>query len=193
MQQSPSHSMQSIPFLHTQRVSFPHDLSWRMVSHTLMSQKGSYCSGLMHSQTQWVCRPESHFLLGEVSHCNKAGRGSQGTASTPGHGKGSAECSTHYFSQGLVQNYSSILHALVIQSSSTLNPLKELCCVTTKWPQFCGFTPQLYTLRFWVKAFVICETLSPNDKSEKGISQAEVLFAMQRLHEVTFQMSAAPH
>lgn len=81
----------------TQRKTFPHELSSRMVSHTLMSRKGSYCSGLMHSQTQWVCRPESYFLLGEVSHCNKAGRGSQGTISTPGRGKWSVACSTLFF------------------------------------------------------------------------------------------------
>lgn len=80
----------------TQRVTFPYDWSRRMASHTLMSQKGSYCSGLMHSQTQWVCRPESYFLLGEVTHCNKAGRGSQGTISTPGQGKWSVMCSTFF-------------------------------------------------------------------------------------------------
>lgn len=81
----------------TQRMTFPYHLSRRMVSHTLISHMESYCSGLMHSQTQWVCRPESHFLLGEVSHCNKAGRGSQGRISTPGRDKWSLVFSTLFF------------------------------------------------------------------------------------------------
>lgn len=77
------------PYFYCQKrkMTFPIYLSRRMVSHTLMSHKGSYCNALMHSQTQWVCRPKSHFLLGEVSHCNKAGRGSQGRISTPGQYK----------------------------------------------------------------------------------------------------------
>lgn len=83
----------------TQRQTFPHYLSRRMVSHTLLSQKGSYCSGLMHSQTQWFCRLESHFLLGEVSHCNKAGRDSQGRISTPGWDKWSVVFVTLFLSK----------------------------------------------------------------------------------------------
>lgn len=141
-----------------------------MVSHTLMSHKGSYCSGLMHSQTQWVCRPESHFLLGEVSHCNKAGRGSQGRISTPGQDKWSLG-----FFQMLVPYYSSILHSARIQSSSALNSLQRMFCVSglaTDSPQFCAFTPQLHALWLSVEAFLICKRLAPIDKSKsnaKGI------------------------
>lgn len=97
----------------TQRVTFPHYLTRRMVSHTRMARKRSYGRALMHSQTQWVCRTESHFLLGEVSHCNKAGRGSQGRISTPGRDKWSAVFFFLVFFQGLAQFYSSILHQLI--------------------------------------------------------------------------------
>lgn len=141
----------------TQRMTFPHYLSKRMVSHTLMSHKGSYCSGLTHSQTQWVCRPESHFLLGEVSHCNKAGRGSQGRISTPGRDKWSVG-----FFHMLTPCYSSILHSARIQSSSAPNSLQRMFCfsgLATESPQFCGFAPQSQALWLSVEAFLICKSL----------------------------------
>lgn len=62
-------------------------------------EERSYCSSLVtHSQTQRFCRLESHFLLGEVSHCNKARRGSQGRVSTPGWGKWSVPNHSSFFS-----------------------------------------------------------------------------------------------
>lgn len=51
------------------------------------SQKGNHGIGLKHSQTQWFCRLQSHFLLGEVSQSNKAGWGPHGRVSTPGWDK----------------------------------------------------------------------------------------------------------
>lgn len=73
----------------TQSVSFPHELSRCMASHTLKGELLQWPDAF--SDTEWVCRPESYFLLGEVSHCNKAGRSSQGTISTPGQSKGSSK------------------------------------------------------------------------------------------------------
>lgn len=54
-----------------------------MVIHTLISH--TEATAVVQSIPR--LSPESYFLLGEVTHCNKAGRGSLGTTSTPGHGK----------------------------------------------------------------------------------------------------------
>lgn len=77
----------------------PNLCSRSSVSHVLWCQKEwSYCSSpVTHSQTQPLCRLHSHFLLGEVSHCNKASRGSQGRVSIPGWGKWSVPNHSSFF------------------------------------------------------------------------------------------------
>lgn len=143
----------------TQRITFHHYLSKRMVSHTLMSHKASYCSGLMHSQTQWVCRPESHFLLGEVSHCNKAGRGSRGRISTPGQDKWSVVFSTLFFSR-----VSPKLFFYVVFSYNSKLICSEFCPEDVLFQRFSHrIAPVLwlYTIIVCIliisKSFLICE------------------------------------
>lgn len=170
----------------TQRVTFPHYLSRRMVSHTLMARKRSYGRSLMHSQTQWVCRTESHFLLGEVSHCNKAGRGSQGRISTPGRDKWSAVFFFFFFFLRV-----SPMLFFYFASAHQLWILSRGCFVSVVGPQnrcqFYGFTPQWHTLWLSAKAFVIGETFALIDKSKccvEGVCSPgfEVaLSAMQRI------------
>lgn len=149
----------------TQRVTFPHYLSRRMVSHTLMARKRSYGRSLMHSQTQWVFRTESHFLLGEVSHCNKAGRGSQGRISTPGRDKWSAVFFFFFFFLRV-----SPMLFFYFASAHQLWILSRGCFVSVVGPQnrcqFYGFTPQWHTLWLSAKAFVIGETFALIDKSK---------------------------
>lgn len=64
---------------------FPDRWGRRAASRAVQCQKERSCcnSPVTHSQTHRFCRPESHFLLGEVSHCNKTRRGSQVGANEP--------------------------------------------------------------------------------------------------------------